>query len=152
MQDYPRYITPGFAPFDPIELAASTERIVSCGTSRKYTKFRKVSAYGGISTGFAVGCCLRCIFCWVDWSRDYPEAHGRFYTPQQVFQNMLAKARATKVSQLRISGGEPTLCKNHLLQVLEFVEGSKFLFMLETNGILLGRDPGYAGELERFWR
>jgi hypothetical protein len=28
MQNYPRYITPGFPPFDPIELAKMTEKIV----------------------------------------------------------------------------------------------------------------------------
>jgi uncharacterized Fe-S cluster-containing radical SAM superfamily protein len=152
MKEYPRYITPGFAFFDPIQLAEITEQIVCRGTSRKYTKFRKVGVYGGISTGFAVGCCLRCIYCWVDWSRDYPEAHGKFYTPQQVFQNMLAKAEAKKINRLRISGGEPTLCKHHLLEVLELVKNSKYLFMLETNGILLGHDPGYAEELEPFSR
>lgn len=152
MDEYPRYITPGFVPFDPIDLATITEKIVFRGTSRKYTKFRKVGAYGGISTGFAVGCCLRCIYCWVDWSRDFPEAHGKFYTPQQVFQNMVAKAKSKRVKKLRISGGEPTLGKDHLLQVLGFVKDTKYLFMLETNGILLGHDPSYAEELERFSR
>ena len=39
MKEYPRYITPGFAPYDPIELAEMTEEIVCRGLSRKYTKF-----------------------------------------------------------------------------------------------------------------
>ena len=152
MKDYPRYITPGYAPFDPLELAVITESVVSCGTSRKYTKFSKVGAYGGISTGFTVGCCLRCVYCWVDWSRDFPEAHGKLYTPQQVFQILVQKARTKKVNQLRISGGEPTLCKDHLLGVLELVTDTKYLFVLETNGILLGHDPECARQLERFSR
>jgi uncharacterized Fe-S cluster-containing radical SAM superfamily protein len=150
MKDYPRYITPGFEPFDPLQLAAVTESVVSRGTSRKYTKFSKVGAYGGISTGFTVGCCLRCIYCWVNWSRDFPEAHGRFYTPQQVFQILVQKARTKRVNQLRISGGEPTLCRRHLLEVLEQVKDTKYLFMLETNGILLGHHAEYAKQLERF--
>jgi len=46
---------------------------------------------------------------------------------------------------------EPTLGKAHLLDLLEKVEYSPFqLFILETNGILLGADPGYAQEIARF--
>lgn len=152
MKDYPRYITPGFPPFDPIQLAKMTEMIVCRGSSRKYTAFYKVGVYGGISTGYTVGCCLRCIYCWVEWSRDFPESHGKFFTPQQVFQNLLLKAKKKRVSKLRISGGEPTICKDHLLQVLEFVRSTDYLFMLETNGILLGHDQNYAKELDRFRR
>ncbi len=152
MKEYPRYITPGFSPFDPIQLARMTEQIVSRGTSRKYTKFYKVGVYGGISTGYTVGCCLRCVYCWVDWSRDFPESHGKYYTPQQVFQNLVANARKKRVNKLRISGGEPTLCKDHLFHVLELVGDTRYLFMLETNGILLGQDQHYAKELERFSR
>jgi uncharacterized Fe-S cluster-containing radical SAM superfamily protein len=55
------------------------------------------------------------------------------------------------VSKLRISGAEPTLGKSHLLQVLERVERSSFsLFILETNGILLGADPDFATQIGRF--
>jgi uncharacterized Fe-S cluster-containing radical SAM superfamily protein len=152
MKEYPRYITPGFPPYDPIELATMTEQIVCRGSSRKYTAFYKVGVYGGISTGYTVGCCLRCVYCWVGWSRDFPESHGKFYTPQQAFQNLLLKAKKKRVSKLRISGGEPTLCKDHLLKVLELVTATKYLFILETNGILVGHDHNYARELEPFSR
>ncbi len=150
MKEYPRYITPGFPPFDPVQLAKVTEEIVGQGSSRKYTAFYKVGVYGGISTGYTVGCCLRCIFCWVEWSRDFPESHGRFFTPKQVFQNLVFWAKKKKVPRLRISGGEPTLCKDHLLQVLELVNSTNYLFILETNGVLLGHDPDYAKRLDRF--
>lgn len=152
MKGYPRYITPGSSPYDPIELAKRTEEIACRGSSRKYTAFYKVGVYGGISTGYTVGCCLRCIYCWVEWSRDFPEEHGGFYTPQQAFQNLVFHAKEKKVSKLRISGGEPPLCKGHLLQVLERVRFTNYLFILETNGILLGHDQNYAKELEQFGR
>ncbi len=42
------------------------------------------------------------------------------------------------------------MCKDHLLGVLELVKTTRYLFILETNGILLGHDPGYAKELEQF--
>ncbi|NIN00624.1 MAG: radical SAM protein [candidate division Zixibacteria bacterium] len=150
MREYPRYITPGFPPYDPVELAKMTEEIVSRGSARKYTAFYKVGVYGGISTGYTVGCCLRCVYCWVGWSRDFPESQGKFYTPKQAFQNLSFHAKKKRVSKLRISGGEPTVCKDHLLGVLELVKTTRYLFILETNGILLGHDPGYAKELEQF--
>jgi uncharacterized Fe-S cluster-containing radical SAM superfamily protein len=52
---------------------------------------------------------------------------------------------------LRISGAEPTIGESHLLALLERVEYSPFrLFILETNGILIGADPDYAPQLARF--
>jgi len=43
------------------------------------------------------------------------------------------------------------LSKSHLLGLLEKVESSPFrLFILETNGILIGADPDYARQIARF--
>ena len=150
-ETYQQYLEPGFIPFDLLELAKETEKIVCRGDRRKYTKFRCVGAYGGIATGFTCGCCLRCIFCWVHWSRDFPEKHGRFYCPADAFNQISEIALKARVSQLRVSGAEPTLGKSHLLGLLEKVENSPFQsFILETNGILLGADPDYARQIARF--
>ncbi len=149
--DYPRYLKPGFTPFDPLDLARETEKIVCRGDRRKYTKFYCTGVYGGIATGYTCGCCLRCVFCWVDWSRDFPERHGTFRSPGEAFDQLSRVARKAGVSQLRISGAEPTLGKDHLLGLLERVESSPFrLFILETNGILIGADDDYAYQLARF--
>jgi uncharacterized Fe-S cluster-containing radical SAM superfamily protein len=148
---YERYLEPGFVPFDPVDLAARTEEVVCRGDRRKYTKFYCPRVYGGIATGYACGCCLRCIFCWVNWSRDFPEKYGVFRSPQEVFHQLSRVAHKAGVSQLRISGAEPTLGKSHLLGLLERVENSPFrMFILETNGILLGADPDYARRIARF--
>jgi len=148
---YQRYLEPGFIPFDPLELAKETEMIVCRGDRRKYTKFICTRMYGGIVTGYACGCCLRCIFCWVHWCRDFPEKYGHFYSSAEAFRELSRVARKARVSQLRISGAEPTLGKAHLLGLLERVENSLFsLFILETNGILLGADPDYAKQVARF--
>ena len=150
-QPYQRYLEPGFTAFEPLELARRTEEIVYRGDSRKYTKFYCAGVYGGIATGYACGCCLRCIFCWVNWSRDFPEKYGVFRSPAEVFGQLSRVARKARVSKLRISGGEPTLGKSHLLNLLEKVESSPFrLFILETNGIPIGADPDYARQLARF--
>lgn len=148
--EYPRMLTPGMVPFDPLELARRTEEIVCRGSARKYSKMRVVGVYGGISTGFAVGCCLRCAYCWVDRSRDYPERYGTFYTPEQVFEKLVNNARKRKVGKLRISGGEPTLCREHLIGVLDLVNETDYHFILETNGILFGPDPSYVEALKKY--
>jgi uncharacterized Fe-S cluster-containing radical SAM superfamily protein len=150
-QSYPRFLKPGVAPFDPVELASRTEELVCRGDLRKYTKFRRVGVYGGIATGYTCGCCMRCVFCWVDRSRDFPEQHGEFHSPESAFRQLSRVARRVGVDQLRISGAEPTLGKQHLLRLLEIVEGSPFrLFILETNGILLGADQEYARQIAPF--
>ncbi|MDI6917230.1 MAG: radical SAM protein [Thermoplasmatales archaeon] len=151
MNKYPRYITPDSQAFDSLELASETEKIVCKNKERKYTAFYATGVYGGIATGYTVGCCLRCYFCWVDWSRDFPERFGNFYSPEEAFGELKQAAHKYKVSRLRLSGAEPTLGKEHLLALLELVENSEFpVFILETNGILFGADKEYVARVSKF--
>lgn len=164
---YQRFLTPGFKPFNPLKLAEETERIVTKlgpeGLERKYTDFYSVPVYGGIATGYAVGCCLRCIYCWSNWSRDFPEKFGRFYSPEKAAQNLFKAAEKgiaysnywkktiKRINKLRLSGCEPTIGKDHLIALLELIEASKHpLFILETNGLLIGSDKNYAKQLAKF--
>src|SRR3990172_750148 len=48
--------------------------------------------------------------------------------------------------RVRISGNEPTIGWEHLIDVLARIP-KDLLFILETNGILLGADPDYAEDL-----
>jgi uncharacterized Fe-S cluster-containing radical SAM superfamily protein len=157
MSGYQRFLTPGFKAFNPLKLAEETERIVTRmgdeGLERKYTGFYSVRVYGGVATGYAVGCCLRCVYCWSNWSRDFPERFGGFYTSRQVAQRLFGAAEKAvpRVNKLRISGCEPTLGKTHLLAVLRFVSESKYpVFILETNGLILGSDRDYVESLAEF--
>jgi len=164
---YQRFLRPGFKPFNPLELARETERMVTRegkeGIERKYVGIYSAPVYRGIATGYAAGCCLRCIYCWSNWSRDYPENFGKFYSSKEVAQRLFKAAengitspgwkrfRKIKVEKLRLSGCEPTIGKEHLLSVLEYAENSKYpLFILETNGILLGADRDYVKRLSKF--
>ena len=152
MREYTRMLTRDFKPFDPLELARVTEKIVCKDDCRKYTAFYATRVYRGIATGYAVGCCFRCFFCWSDWSRDFPEIHGKFYSAEEAYRNILRAARRWGVNKARISACEPTLCRNHLIHLLEFIEReSKIkLFILETNGILFGADKNYVKEISKY--
>ncbi len=135
--------------FNPVELAELTRNIVCKNNRRKYYRFRSSRFYGGIATADCVGCCLRCIFCW-SWNvATRPQECGSFYPPEEVARKLIAIAKSKKLRQLRISGNEPTLCKEHLIKVLEQIP-EDYLFILETNGILIGSDMTYAEELSRF--
>ena len=147
---YPGVLTPDMEPFDPLKLARLTQGIVCRGDARKYTRIYCVGVYGGISTAYAVGCCMKCAFCWVGWGRDDPEHYGKFYTPKQVFDRLVENARRKRISKLRISGGEPTLCKEHLLGVLDLVKETDYHFILETNGIIFGSDREYVRALKKY--
>jgi uncharacterized Fe-S cluster-containing radical SAM superfamily protein len=150
VEAYPRSVTKYLKPFNPLQLAKTTEAIVIDADARKYTAFYCTGVYGGISTGYTVGCCLRCIYCWVSPSRDYPEKYGRFISAEDTSAQLLKNAKKRKLSRARISGGEPTLGRSHLISLLTSIRKSGLLFILETNGILLGADEGYVAALAKF--
>jgi uncharacterized Fe-S cluster-containing radical SAM superfamily protein len=137
--------------FDPIEMAKLARNIVCRNDQRKYYRFRPSRFYGGISTADCVGCCLKCVFCWSWREVARPEIFGDFYTPKEVVRSLISIAKKKNIGQLRISGNEPTICREHLIKVLELIP-KDFVFILETNGILIGNDPTYAEELSRFSR
>ncbi len=135
--------------YDPVQRAAETAKIVCRGDRRKYRRFRPARFYGGIATADCVGCCLRCIFCWSWRELARPEAIGEFYTPGEVAERLIAIARKKGFDQVRLSGNEPTICREHLIGVLERIPPD-LTFILETNGIPIGCDVTYAGQLARF--
>lgn len=147
--DYPGMINTDFKPFNPIELIEWTESIVGDGNKRRYKNFYCTGVYAGISTGYTVGCCLRCIFCWVDLNRDFPFDSGKFYSPEEVFERLKTNAQVSNIRKMRISGGEPTLCREHLLPLLQLVSRTDYTFILETNGILFGHNETYVKELKK---
>ncbi len=135
--------------FNPFDIAEHTRNLVCKNNERKSYRFRASTFYGGTATADCVGCCLRCIFCW-SWNIvAKPEVCGIFYSPEEVAGKLIAIAKHKKLRQLRISGNEPTLCREHLIKVLECIPDDH-LFILETNGILIGSDITYAKELSRF--
>lgn len=135
--------------YDPIELSKKTEEIVVKNNLKKYYRFRPTGFYGGIATADTVGCNLRCKFCWSGSSVWNSKNTGEFYLPEDVVETLQSIAEKKNYKQLRISGGEPTIGKTHLLNLLEIIKPN-YLFILETNGILLGHDKKYVNDLSPF--
>jgi uncharacterized Fe-S cluster-containing radical SAM superfamily protein len=132
-------------------MTAVTEEYVCQGNQRKYYRFRADRFYGGIATADCMGCNMDCAFCWSYRTRLHPEQFGRFYTPPEVARRLVKIAHEHGFRAVRISGNEPTLCKQHLLEVIKAVErlDPDLLFMLETNGVKLGEDVAFVEELSR---
>lgn len=141
--------------YDPVERHRKVETLVVQkrigGDLRKYYRFRHDRWYGGVITADCAGCGLICKFCWVcpEGSLEGPPG-GEFLTPEKVTENMYKLMRENKINQVRMSGGEPTVGRGHLLKVLTLLQYRRVRFILETNGILIGEDETYAQELAQF--
>jgi len=135
--------------YDPIKLSKKIEDLVIKDDMKKYYRFRPAGFYGGIATADTVGCNLRCKFCWSSNSVWNAKNVGEFYTPENVAEILNNIANKKGYHQIRISGGEPTIGKKHLITLLENID-PKYLFILETNGILLGENKTYIDELSKF--
>lgn len=135
--------------YNPLELSKKTEEIVLKNNLKKYYRFRPTGFYGGIATADTVGCNLRCKFCWSGNSVWDANRTGEFYSPKEVAEKLQGIADSKKYHQLRVSGGEPTIGKHHLIDLLETLTPT-YVFILETNGILLGFDKQYVEDLSSF--
>jgi uncharacterized Fe-S cluster-containing radical SAM superfamily protein len=140
--------------YDPILRHQAIEKLVTThgseGQERKYYRFRPARWYGGIVTADCVGCGLLCKFCWVqDPVMYHPAEVGEFYTPREVADRMVALARRYRLRQLRLSGGEPSIGKAHVLKLLDVLKDHGFSFILETNGNPIACDKGYAKDLSK---
>jgi len=141
--------------YDPVQRHLAIEKLVTRtgpnGQEKKYYRIRPAKWYGGIVTADCVGCGLLCKFCWVsDVVMFHPADVGRFYTPRKVADDLVALARKRCLDLLRISGGEPTIGKPHLLQVLDALQDKGYRFVLETNGIPVAYDESYAASLSKY--
>lgn len=143
---------PGLDPFELSQVVEKNVTRVNEGVQeRRYYRFRGGRWYGGIATGDVVGCNLRCKFCW-SWRYSYYTEKGWFESPRGSFNRLVSIAQRCKYEYLRLSGGEPTIGIDHLIELLKLVESTRFYFILETNGLLIGRYTDLARSLARFSR
>jgi uncharacterized Fe-S cluster-containing radical SAM superfamily protein len=128
---------------NPLEFTEIIKKQVCKDLKRKYYRFRKTHFYGGSATADCLGCNLRCIYCWAQKKVWEPKKFGAFYISHEVYE----KLNKMNLSLFRISGGEPTICKSHLFDLINLIPRNK-LFILETNGILLNEE--FVKELSKF--
>ena len=137
----------------PLELSAATEKVVVDGNRRKYVQLgRSLRFYGGTTSATEVGCNLRCKFCFSDKPVWKPKKTGKLYSPQQVFDGLAKNARKYGHKLISASASEGTIGKEHLFELLDLVEQSEFIYILETNGMTLGADPEYCQQLAKYKR
>jgi uncharacterized Fe-S cluster-containing radical SAM superfamily protein len=137
--------------YDPIALATATEKVVVAGNKRKYLQLgRPLRFYGGTSSATEVGCNLRCKFCFSDQPVWKPKRSGQFYTPQEVFDGLTKAAKKYGHQLISASASEGTLGRDHLFELLDLVEQSEYIYILETNGMTLGHDKDFAEQLSRY--
>lgn len=139
-------------PFDPLIRSAEVEKLVMVGHNRRYYRFRAGGFYGGIITADALGCNFLCAYCWNYQRNVSPETQGTFYSPEEVAENIVKLVKKTGIHQARVSGAEPVLGEasfRHLLDVVVCLKRRipSLRFILETNGFILGRSPGFCREL-----
>jgi uncharacterized Fe-S cluster-containing radical SAM superfamily protein len=138
--------------YDPLERHRQIENLVVRkrvgGDLKKYYRFRHDRWYGGIITADCAGCGLTCKFCWVR-SESVLEGRGggEFFAPEEAAEKILKIMKEKKIRQVRVSGGEPTIGREHLFKLLNALQNKRVHFILETNGILIGEDEAYAREL-----
>lgn len=139
-------------PLDPIKRLKEMEALVLKNGKRAYYRFRPAPYYGGVSTADAVGCSFLCPFCW-NYSRNQdPGRSLEFYSTKDVAKNLLDIAGKNRFNRFRISGAEPILgpgSLDHLVEVLQIVfrEMPNAVFIVETNGFLLGWKPELISKL-----
>ncbi|HID09076.1 TPA: radical SAM protein [Candidatus Micrarchaeota archaeon] len=134
--------------YDPLELGRETEKIVCREGMRKYYRFRATRFYGGSATADTVGCNLRCVYCWNWRINKNPSAYGAFYSPADVAHRLTSMARRRGLRYVRVTGGEPTLCFSHLVELIDAVP-RHYIFILESNGLLLAEEERVK-ELSKF--
>ena len=134
--------------YDPIKLTEKMESIVVDGNKSKYAKLsRPLRFYGGTTSAVEVGCNLRCKFCFSDKPVFRPQSTGKFYTPEEVFKALDKSAKRYGHKLISASASEGTLGRQHLFELLDLVELSEYVYILETNGMTLGNDRAFVEQL-----
>ena len=128
---------------DAIETAKNIEKIVVLGNRRKYFRFGEPLFEGDSCSVDVVGCNLSCIYCNVGVGIENPDRIGEFYYPEDIAEKIVK----FNSEGARISGGEPTIGREHLLELLNLIP-KNLTTILETNGTLI--DKNYANDLSSF--
>jgi uncharacterized Fe-S cluster-containing radical SAM superfamily protein len=116
----------------------------------KFYAFRQQPQfYNGINTAYCSPCNLNCLYCYSQNKRDT----GKEHTPQEVANKLLklSTKEPHKHTNCRVSGGELTTNKEFTMELIEtLMDETNLTFLLETNGIQIGRDTDFQERLKEF--
>ena len=127
---------------DPVEYGKVIEQKVMKGNERKYYKIKYTKWYGSIISAYTLGCILRCAYCWNYNKNENLSKYGSFKSPREVAKRINKLLEEHNCRFCRVTGGEAILgyrSAEHLVEIIGSVEVEQFL--VETNGIILGRCP-----------
>jgi uncharacterized Fe-S cluster-containing radical SAM superfamily protein len=120
--------------------------LINQGNKRLCHKVRTARYYDGVATIDVVGCYLDCCFCWVPEFKRFPEEvenrikNFKYMSPLETSQILIDVARENALKSVRLSGGEPTLNPQHLIETVRLTTEAGFNFVFETNGLLLDEE------------
>lgn len=131
-------------PFDPIKRSREIEKLVMRGHARLAYKFRYQKFYGGIATCDCIGCNLLCAYCWNYLRNLSPgmDREAQFCSPLDVANRLEGIAKRNDCDIARISGCEPFLGAASTKWLYDIFDNSDLFFVVETNGVMLGAQPG----------
>lgn len=114
--------------------------------SDKFESFGLVDGPGVRCILFVSGCPLRCLYC------HNPEMQnpncGKKITPQEAFDKIIrCKAYWGKKGGVTISGGEPLLHLDFLIELGKLLKKENINYVIDTSGAPFSLDPNY---LEKF--
>jgi len=115
------------------------------GRRRRYHRFRH-SSHDDAVVADCIGSNLRCAheWGWCEGILDDPDA-GTFFTPEEVIDELVAMAEDHDCSSARITGMEPIMGDEHLIEVARRLNTRGMDLRIDTNGMLL--DHAYLGRL-----
>lgn len=115
-------------------------------TRRRYHRFRH-STHDDSVVADCIGSNLRCAheWGWCEGILDDPSA-GTFYTPDEVIEELLGIAEGHNCTSARITGMEPVMGDDHLIEVAQRLDDHGMDLRIDTNGMLL--DHEYLRRLE----
>jgi uncharacterized Fe-S cluster-containing radical SAM superfamily protein len=115
------------------------------GSRRRYHRFRH-STHDDAVVADCIGSNLRCAheWGWCEGILDDPAA-GTFYSPEDVIEELVGLADEHNCSSARITGMEPVMRDDHLIEVARGLDKNDMGLRIDTNGMLL--DHEYLGRL-----
>lgn len=129
-------------------------KLVNRENKRLTHKIRTARYYGGVATIDVVGCYLDCAYCWVPDIKKSSDlilnniGRFNFMSPVETADILTRLASTNELGCVRLSGGEPTLNKAHLIETIDLTTERGFDYILETNGLLL--DESYVKDLSKY--